>query len=60
MYADDGFHDDHEENAGQEDVFLFFGPMMCLRLTHVAKDAEAKRLGVRVVDAHWRNRRCRR
>lgn len=47
-YADYGCRNaDHPE---RENVFLFFGPLLGSRMIHVAKDALAKKHGVRIIN----------
>ncbi|KAF2101244.1 hypothetical protein NA57DRAFT_53220 [Rhizodiscina lignyota] len=51
-YADFGFHrEDAGDDDGEEQVLLFFGPLMSSRLFHAAKDGLAKRYKVRIVSA---------
>ncbi|KAJ6443520.1 alpha/beta hydrolase fold family protein [Purpureocillium lavendulum] len=47
-YADYGYHD--EQSPGDEEVFLFFAPLVGSRMWHVAKDDLAKRHKVRIVN----------
>ena len=50
-YADIGFHrEDAGDDDGEEQVFLFFGPLMSSRLFNTAKDGLAKRYKVRIVN----------
>jgi hypothetical protein len=51
-YADYGFHREAAGgDNGEEQVLLFFGPLMSSRFLNAAKDALAKRYKVRIVSA---------
>ncbi|ETI29176.1 hypothetical protein G647_01629 [Cladophialophora carrionii CBS 160.54] len=51
-YADFGYHrEDGHDDHGEEQVLLFFGPLMSSRLHNAAKDGLAKRYKVRIVNA---------
>lgn len=51
-YADFGFHrEDTRDDDGEEQVLLFFGPLVSSRLFNTAKDGLAKRYKVRIVNA---------
>lgn len=52
-YADFGFHreDNASDDAEDEQVLLFFGPLVSSRLHNIAKDGLAKRYKVRIVSA---------
>lgn len=47
-YADYGYRNEAQPN--QENVFLFFGPLMGSRLMHIAKDEIAKRHKIRIIN----------
>lgn len=51
-YADYGFHheDGGDNELGEEQVLLFFGPLLSSRLWNAAKDGLAKRYRVRLVN----------
>jgi hypothetical protein len=48
-YADFGYR--NESDPDQENVLLFFGPLMGSRLAHIPKDDLAKRHKIRVINA---------
>jgi hypothetical protein len=51
-YADFGFHsEDSSGEDGDEQVLLFFGPLVSSRLFNTAKDGLAKRYKVRILNA---------
>ncbi|KAK5657630.1 hypothetical protein OQA88_2702 [Cercophora sp. LCS_1] len=48
QYADFGYRNEADPN--QENVLLFFGPLMASRLLHVAKDGFAKQHKIRIIN----------
>ncbi len=47
-YADYGYR--NEARPEQENVLLFFGPLLGSRLTHIAKDELAKKHRIRIIN----------
>ena len=48
VYADYGYR--NEADPEQENVLLFFGPLMASRLMHIAKDELAKKHKIRILN----------